>query len=444
MNSSKNLTTFDAGDYIFREGDLGENAYIIESGIVELSLDRDHQNIVIATLSEGDIFGETAIVEHSPRSTSARALSATKVTEIPIDYVRQKIEHSDPTVRMFLRSTMARYRELSARLGHMIESLLPFPGKFENTKDYTSTTMELKSIVSQFTDMQKRIDQAVTSPVKAVGDSPVSERTLEITRVLVTEEKLLRQAIAQQQFRLHYQPIVDLMQNKIVGCEALVRWHHPSGDLVLPSGFMTQIESTDLIIKLGYWIAEEACRFQSRVYNQLRLDFFVSINLSGKQFNDAGLISRLDEIMNTTRASRPRIKFEVTESLLIDNPELATQSLKQLKDTGARLAIDDFGTGYSSFSYLHRFPFDALKIDRSFVSTMARSHKSEQIVKSLINLAHDLEMEVVAEGIESSKEADMLRTWNAEYGQGFFFSRPVDEASFLALLKPRIKRGEVG
>lgn len=121
---------------------------------------------------------------------------------------------------------------------------------------------------------------------------------------------------------------------------------------------------------------------------------------------------------------------------MIDNPELATESLHQLKETGAKLAIDDFGTGYSSFSYLHRFPFDTLKIDRAFVSAMSRSEKSNQIVKSLVNLSHDLEMEVVAEGIETEQEAEMMRAYKAAYGQGFYFSKPVGETEFVKLLRP--------
>jgi len=121
---------------------------------------------------------------------------------------------------------------------------------------------------------------------------------------------------------------------------------------------------------------------------------------------------------------------------LIENPELATQSLHQLRETGAKLAIDDFGTGYSSFSYLHRFPFDTMKIDRAFISAMSRSQKSNQIVKSLVNLSHDLGMEVVAEGIESAHEADLMRNYKAAFGQGFYFSRAVNETEFVKLLRP--------
>jgi len=434
MDSIEFQTTFDTDEYIFSEGDPGDCAYIIDNGMVEVSFDKDGRKLVMATLTKGDILGEMAIIDRLPRTASARAIIPTVVTAIPLDYVSQKIEQSDPTVRMFLRLAMARYRDLNARLGQVFEGLSL--GQDDASSDaFASSTMEMKNVMSQLMDMQKRIDSAVTKPLHSESGSLFGEKTLEITKLLVTEEKLLKAAMTKKEFRLHYQPIVDLASNRIAGCEALVRWNHPSGELLLPSRFLTQVENSDLIIDLGYWIAEEACHFQSRLFNNFQHDLFVAINLSGKQFDDQFLVPSLADIMDKTGARRDRIKFEITESLLIDNPELATQSLHQLKETGAKLAIDDFGTGYSSFSYLHRFPFDTLKIDRVFVGAMSRSEKSNQIVKSLVNLSHDLGMEVVAEGIESEHEAELMRNFKTTFGQGFYFSRPVNETEFVKLLR---------
>jgi EAL domain-containing protein (putative c-di-GMP-specific phosphodiesterase class I)/CRP-like cAMP-binding protein len=439
MNSIEFQTTFDTDQKIFSEGDPGDCAYIIESGMVEVSLDKDGRKLVMATLTKGEILGEMAIIDKRPRMATARAIVPTVVTAIPLDYVSQKIEQSDPTVRMFLRLAMARYRDLNARLGQVFEELSLVQD--DATRDaYASTTMELKSVVSQFTEMQKRIDSAVTKPTHSSPDSMFGEKTLQFTKIVVTEEKLLSEALTKKQFRLYYQPIIDLTSNRIAGCEALLRWNHPSGELYLPSRFITQIENSGLIIDLGYWIAEQACQFQSRLFNDFQQDIFVSINLSGKQFDDQFLVSNLAGIMTRTNAKQERIKFEITESLLMDNPELAAQWLQQLKETGAKLAIDDFGTGYSSFSYLHRFPFDTLKIDRVFVSAMARSLKSNQIVKSLVNLSHDLGMDVIAEGIESKHEGKMMRDFTAEFGQGYYFSQPVNETEFVKLVcRPQIE-----
>jgi len=439
MDSIDFQTTFDTDEYIFNEGDPGDCAYIIDSGMVEVALDKDGRKLVVATLTKGDILGEMAIIDRLPRSASARAIVPTEVTPIPLDYVSQKIEQSDPTVRMFLRLAMARYRDMNVRLEQVFESLSLGQGEASDDP-FAASTMELKNVVSQFAEMQKRIDSAVTKSAPTEAGSLFGEETLEITKLLVTEEKMLKAAMTKKEFRLHYQPIVDLASNRIVGCEALVRWNHPSGEQLLPSRFINQVEDSGLIIDLGYWIAEEACSFQSRLFNDFQHDLFVAINLSGKQFEDQFLIPSLADIMDRTGARREQIKFEITESLLIDNPELATQSLHQLKETGAKLAIDDFGTGYSSFSYLHRFPFDTLKIDRVFVSAMSRSEKSNRIVKSLVNLSRDLGMDVVAEGIETEQEAELMRNFKAALGQGFYFSRPVNETEFVKLLRqPKIE-----
>ena len=426
--------SFDTDECIFREGDEGDCAYIIDSGMVEISIVKDDKKLVVATLTKGDILGEMAIIDRESRSASAKAIVPTTATAIPLDYVSQKIEQSDPTVRMFLRLAMARYRDLNSRLAQVFEGLsIDQPGELSDD-ELASTTMELKNVVSQFSAMHKRIDSAVTGQPRRTDKSVLGDDTVQQTRALVTEEKLLAAALQKKQFRLHYQPIIDLAGNKIIGCEALVRWQHPSGKLVYPDHFIPQAEKSGLIVELGYWIAEEACRFQSRLKKDFKHDIFMSINLSGKQFDDYFLITRLTEIMDKAGVSRQKIKYEITESLLMDNPELATKSLNKLKETGVTLAIDDFGTGYSSFSYLHRFPFDTLKIDRVFISAMSRSEKSNQIVKSLVNLSHDLGMNVVAEGIETAQEARMMKQYKTEYGQGYHYSKPVNEAEMVKIL----------
>ncbi len=432
-------TTFDTDQFIFSEGDPGDCAYIIDSGMVEVSLEKDGRRHVMATLTKGDILGEMAIIDRQPRSASARAIMPTVVTAIPLDYISQKIEQSDATVRMFLRLAMARYRDMNARLGQVFEELSQLQDD-ATVGTYASTTMELKNVMSQFAEMQKRIDTAVSNPSAAANPAMFGEQTLRETKNQIVEEKMLRTALAQKQFRLHYQPIIELASNTIFGCEALVRWNHPNGELLGPLHFIPLAESSGMIVDLGYWIAEEACNFQSRLCNDFQQDITVSINLSARQFEDNFLVATLGDIMDRSGARRDLIKFEITESLLMDNPELATESLQQLKDAGVKLAIDDFGTGYSSFSYLHRFPFDTLKIDRVFVSAMARSEKSNQIVRSLVNLSHDLGMDVVAEGIESAREAEIMRQYSTGYGQGFYFSRPVTETEFVKLLRqPRIE-----
>ena len=426
-------THFQENDFLFEEGDVGECAYIIESGSVELSIDKGGRILVIATLGEGEVLGEMAIIDKRPRTATARALEETKTIAIPLEYIEQKIEAADPTVRLFLRLVMERYRDIHARLSHVLESMSPSHAK-ESEDDIDSPTGEIRNIMSQYMDMQKRITSALSLSTFKARKSALGEETIKSTRRLVTEEKNLKAALENDEFCVHYQPIVELQTGSTVGCEALVRWNHPSGKLVLPNHFIERAETSGLIIDLGYWIAERACQFQSRLNSQFEQPLFVTINLSGKQFDDSGLIQSLADIMDRTGAIHEQIKFEITESLLLDNPEIAGKALFKLKETRAKLAIDDFGTGYSSFSYLHRYPFDTMKIDGSFVQAMLRNKKSNEITKSLVNLSHDLGMNVVAEGIRNSSEAELLRDYDAEYGQGFYFSKAVAEEAFIKLL----------
>ena len=426
-------THFEENDFLFEEGDAGDCAYIIESGSVELSIDKGDRILVIATLGEGDVLGEMALIDKLPRTASAQAVEETRAIAIPLAYIEQKIDSADPTLRLFLRLIMDRYRDVHARLSHVLEGLSTSKSTLSDEESAT-TTGELRSVMAQFDDMRKRITKAINMPAYKGKKNDLAEEAINNTKKLVTEEKSLKSALKNDEFCLYYQPIVELESGKTVGCEALVRWNHPAGKLVMPTTFIPQAESTGLIIDLGYWIAEHACQFQSRLDKEFEEPFFVTINLSGKQFSDPGLIDSLANIMDKTGVAHEQIKFEITESLLLDNPELAGDSLYKLKDTRAKLVIDDFGTGYSSFSYLHQYPFDTLKIDRSFVSAMLRNNKSNEITKSLVNLSHDLGMDVVAEGIGSSSEAELLRDYSAEYGQGFYFSKAVTEEAFIKLL----------
>jgi EAL domain-containing protein (putative c-di-GMP-specific phosphodiesterase class I)/CRP-like cAMP-binding protein len=426
-------TYFDANEYLFKEGDEGDCAYIIESGSVEISHQRGDRKLVLSNLGEGDVLGEMAVIDNLPRTATAKAIEPTRAVAIPLDYIEQKIRSSDPTIRLFLRLVMGRYRDLYARLTHVFEGMSPFDGE-PSVESHATTTAELKNVMAQYLDMQQRISTAVNMPAYQGEVRLGGEQTLINTKILVTEEKSIKSALKEKEFHVHYQPIVELNSEKIIGCEALVRWPDRSGKLILPSEFIPRAEMTGLIIELGYWIARQACEFQRRLARQFSQPLFVSINLSGKQFEDENLIDSLADIMDETGVVRERIKFEITESLLMENPELAGDALHRLKKTGAKLAIDDFGTGYSSFSYLHQYPFDTMKIDRSFVAGMSRNIKSNEIVKSLINLSHDLGLEVIAEGIETLFEVDMLLQHRTDYGQGFYFSKAVAEEEFIKLL----------
>jgi diguanylate cyclase (GGDEF)-like protein/PAS domain S-box-containing protein len=265
---------------------------------------------------------------------------------------------------------------------------------------------------------------------------------------LLQLETDLRRAIAvndlggsRQEFQMRYQPIVNLKTGRVSGFESLVRWWHSERGWVSPAAFIPVAEETGLIVPLGQWILKEACQ-QLKQWQQNFPDYLplsVSVNLSTRQFAQPDLLDQVGQILQDTALAKGQLKLnlklEITESAIMENPEAATELLKQLKALGVQLMIDDFGTGYSSLSYLQRFPFDVVKIDQSFVGRLGTDGDSEEIVRAIVTLAHNLGMEVVAEGVETAEHCSQLRLLNAEYGQGYFFARPMvsdDVAGFLA------------
>lgn len=241
----------------------------------------------------------------------------------------------------------------------------------------------------------------------------------------------LRRAIEREDFVLYYQPIVSLITGEIIGFEALVRWHHPDLGLVSPLKFIPAAEETGLIVPIGTWVLQEACR-QLRLWLRsgfLQFPLKMSVNLSVKQFSQPNLISQIDDILSLTELDGSSLNLEITESAIMDNAKSATSLLKEIRSRRIQLSIDDFGTGYSSLSYLHRFPINTLKIDRSFVKRIGVNGENIGIVQAIVTLADNLGMDVVAEGVETAHQLAQLRALGCESGQGYFFSKPLDSES---------------
>jgi diguanylate cyclase (GGDEF)-like protein/PAS domain S-box-containing protein len=244
---------------------------------------------------------------------------------------------------------------------------------------------------------------------------------------LLQMETDLRGAIDRQEFFIQYQPIVALGDFALRGFEALVRWQHPQRGLISPMDFIPVAEDTGQIVAVGQWALREACRQMSRWQRLHPSDppLFISVNLSSRQFAQPDLTEQVRRILEETRLDPRSLKLEITESVVMESIDSATALLRQLRDLGVRLAIDDFGTGYSSLSYLHRFPIDTLKVDRSFVMRMADNKENAEIVRTILMLARNLGMDVVAEGVETKEQLALLRQLGCENGQGYYFSRPV-------------------
>jgi diguanylate cyclase (GGDEF)-like protein len=246
----------------------------------------------------------------------------------------------------------------------------------------------------------------------------------------------LRRAIERQEFFVNYQPIICLTTGKIIGFEALVRWHHPEKGLISPGEFIPIAEETGLIVAIDRWVLEQACAqlqvWQPEISNAFPLT--ISSNLSVQQFTQADLMEEIDRVLTQNQMMGNCLKLEITESVLIDNDQSAQKILQQFKERQILVSIDDFGTGYSSLSYLHRFPVNTLKIDRSFIWRIGEEGDDGSIVDAIVTLAHHLGMDVIAEGVETKDQLDYLRSIGCEAAQGYFFSKPLNSKLATELL----------
>jgi len=308
---------------------------------------------------------------------------------------------------------------------------------------YTSVSIGIAISTAAYQKPEELIRDADTAMYRAkaagkarheVFDSGMHAQAMSTLKL----ENDLRRALERSEFEVYYQPIVRLEQQPdIVGFEALVRWRHPERGLVLPGEFIPLAEETGLIVPLGRWVLERACQ-ESRDWppaHPERSPLTLCVNLSARQLVEADFLEAVEGTLARTGFPASRLHLEITESVIMQQPELFTVKLSQLKDLGVRVSIDDFGTGYSSLSYLHLFPVDSLKIDRTFVSSMQSLGKQKRIIETIVMLAHNLGIDVIAEGVEGEDQRQALRQLGCGLAQGFLFSKPVDAASARQLVE---------
>jgi EAL domain-containing protein (putative c-di-GMP-specific phosphodiesterase class I) len=240
----------------------------------------------------------------------------------------------------------------------------------------------------------------------------------------VQMEAALRRAIDHKEFLLHYQPKVDLKSGLICGFEALLRWQHPEKGMVLPSEFVSVLEDAGLIVQVGEWVLQEVC-LQIRAWQREGLAVRpITVNLSARQFQQKDFEATVRHVLREAGVDPSLVQFELTESLLMSDPVGAARTLRGLKDSGVKISVDDFGTGYSSLAYLKRFPIDALKIDYSFIRDITTDPEDAMITLAIIGLAHSLRLKVVAEGVETQEQLELLAANGCDEIQGYRFSVP--------------------
>jgi diguanylate cyclase (GGDEF)-like protein/PAS domain S-box-containing protein len=317
-------------------------------------------------------------------------------------------------------------------MAHAIQREFEAPFAIEGQEVYASTSIGVALANPDYANPDEWLRDADTAMHQAKNDGRARHAVFDASMHDRAVQRLhlendLRRALERQEFFLVYQPIVELKAGTLTGFEALIRWRHPQRGIVPPIEFIPITEETGLIIPLGKWVLEEACR-QLREWQVLLpqgCPLTMSVNISGRQFEGLLLAGEIENICKTAGIDPRQLKLEITESAIIRNPEAATAVLKDLQAKGFQLSLDDFGTGYSSLSYLHRFPFHNLKIDRSFVMKLEKDEKNDEIVKAINGMARNLGMDVTAEGVETQDQWDLLRHLETPFGQGYFFSKPL-------------------
>ena len=326
------------------------------------------------------------------------------------------------------------------RAAERIMKALAAPFVVGNKEVFTSTSIGIALSNPSYQHAEELIRDADTAMyrAKSSGKSRFEVFDADMRAIVMARLELetdLRHALGRGELRNYYQPIVALESGEIMGFESLMRWEHPTRGMLSPDKFISLAEDTGLIRELGWWGLSEACRRLKAWKANLPADrdLFMSVNLSMKQFVQAKLVENIAAMLKELDLSPTNLKLEITESAVMEDPIAAVEMLQQMKDLGIRLAIDDFGTGYSSLSYLHRFPLDMLKIDRSFISGISETVNEMEIARTIMPLARNLRLDVVAEGVETAEQVLELKKLKCKYAQGFYFSKPLspDEAEAL-------------
>ena len=392
-------------DVVFREGDDGDCAYIIDSGQVQISVERNGEDINVATLGPGEIFGEMAIISPASRSATVVALEDCRLLTIQAAQFKHRIDAMDPVMRMAIEVILTRFR---------------------NTL--------------------KQIDAAPSDvPEVSVAQTPGQTEAMYRLRL----EREIATAIQEQQFVPYYQAIVCLDTGKLLGFEALIRWNHPTRGTLMPDVFVPLAEQSDLVAQITKCCLQRVCHDlrEMQVASLKNVanvkSVFASINVTGRDLDQPGFGPQVSAALLANGLSADMLKLEITESSLMSDLDAAGAALARLQGLGVGVAIDDFGTGYSSMSHLARLPISTLKIDRGFVTAIGESEHNRKIVRTILRLAQELDIGVIAEGVETAEDAAFLAEHQCGCAQGHFYSMPLPLDEALATIRDWRAHGEV-
>ena len=411
LNATSRFTreTYEGQATIFRAGDAGDSAYLIESGRVEVLLQIDGEFRQVDVMGPGAMFGEIALLDHLPRSGTVRTLEPTVLMRIDRSFVDELLRTTDPVIQYLMRLLLERIRrERPTKPPADGTTALPLPPAGHGASKGSGGLQGSDALHS------------------------AALRTLSLSRDL-------SDAIDANQLELHYQPIVLLDSGRLAGYEALVRWRHPQQGLVRPDEFIPLAERTGLIHRIGRWVLQQALVDWPALRALCEVDEapFVSVNLSAPELSVEGLAESVLERLEKAGMAPPELRIELTETTIIGNLGPVTEVTQTLRKAGVGIALDDFGTGYAGLSYLQDLPFSCLKIDRAFVSQMLSADRSLHIVKLALELSRWMGMSTVAEGIEDGPCAQALREAGCTYGQGYFFAKPMTVEALTAWRKAR-------
>ena len=376
---------FRKGEVIFSRNQIGENAFIVERGTVGVFLKDANGKIKnVVERGEGAIIGEMALIDAGIRTASVKALTDCHLIEITKTDFESRLGRSDTLVQLVMQVLLSRYRNLLE--------------KNRNVKE--TYTLE--------------------GPERSVSAELRKE-------FKITES--LESAIKNGELSLVYQPMLNIHVPQVMGFEALTRWKdYKTGKFIPPDIFIPLAEGSGLITQLNMWAFTQACQTLAHLYKKYGPNnrFFMSVNFSSEDFLDPHLDIKLKNILEKFKIDAEDIHIEITERLLISKPETAKQALEKCHKAGMQVSIDDFGTGYSSLSYLHSYPIDILKIDRSFIMKLNEDASVCRLVRSIIDLGHNLGMKIVAEGVEVQAEVQALKGMSSDFVQGYYYSKPLD------------------